>query len=119
MEKVIDCLTVNYAKFSGRASRSEFWHFVLFAILISVILNFLGNIFDLKLTFMIIDTIFRFGILIPSIALTTRRLHDLDKSGWWQLISLIPLIGGLYLFVLFCMRGTIGANRFGDDPLQN
>jgi uncharacterized membrane protein YhaH (DUF805 family) len=117
VEKVINCLTKDYANFSGRASRSEYWYFVLFSILVAIILSFLGTVSGLKPIFSIIDFIFRLGILIPTIAVLARRLHDLDKSGWWQLIGLVPLLGGIYLLILCCTRGTEGTNSFGDDPL--
>lgn len=120
VDKIIDCLTVDYVNFSGRASRSEYWYFILFCFLVGILLGLISGVAPgLKSTCNIILFIFQLVIIIPSIAVLTRRLHDHDKSGWWQLISLIPIIGGLYIFFLNCRRGTIGENSFGSDPLMN
>lgn len=59
-----------------------------------------------------------FGLLIPSIAVATRRLHDIDRSGWWQLLLFVPLVGWIVLLVWYCTRGNVGPNRFGADPLS-
>lgn len=111
-----------YVTFSGRASRSEFWWFILFI----VIGNFVLGIVDLSLfgrsaggdSISILGGLFSLAVFLPSIAVGVRRLHDVDKSGWWYLLALIPLVGGLILIVFFFIhRGTPGANRFGEDPL--
>ncbi len=62
--------------------------------------------------------IFSIATIVPSLAVQVRRLHDIDKSGWWILISFIPIIGAIWLIVWFCLKGTEGDNRFGSDPLQ-
>lgn len=101
-----------YVTFSGRASRPEFWYFYLFIILGSIatltvdiaILN-AGDIFPLNL-------IFTLAILLPQFAVGVRRLHDTDRSAWWLLIGLIPLVGFI-LIVFLCQKGTTGPNRFG------
>ncbi|MEI7475222.1 MAG: DUF805 domain-containing protein [bacterium] len=117
MEKVIDCLTVNYANFSGRASRSEYWYFVLFTVVVSIILKVLGAVSSLKTAASTLYIIFQLGIFIPSLAVLARRLHDKNKSGWLQLIAIIPF-AGLYILYLCCTRGTIGVNDFGVDPIE-
>ncbi|TNB62512.1 DUF805 domain-containing protein [Campylobacter helveticus] len=104
--------------FQGRTSRSEFWWFVLFLTIVSFILR-------LPLFFLSPDSIFYLSydaitllvVGIVGIAIATRRLHDIDKSGWWQLLNLIPLIGFIVLLCWFCEKGTDGENRFGADPL--
>tara|TARA_B100001115_G_C15819544_1_gene407311 strand:- start:487 stop:747 length:261 start_codon:yes stop_codon:yes gene_type:complete len=63
--------------------------------------------------------IFVIAIIVPSIAVTIRRLHDLDRTGWWYLISIVPLVGPLVLLIFLCLPGTDGNNRFGPDPLLN
>jgi len=103
-------LTENYVNFQGRASRSEFWWFTLFVVVVNIVLQvILGEI---------VGAIFALAVLLPGIAVAVRRLHDVDRSGWWYLLVLIPLIGGLILiFAFFIHRGTTGPNRFGPDPL--
>jgi uncharacterized membrane protein YhaH (DUF805 family) len=104
----------NYVTFSGRAARSEYWWFFLFAILCSIA----GEILDAATGGAgLINLAVALGLFLPSIALAVRRLHDKDRSGWWYLIIFIPLIGGLILLYWFVTRGTTGPNRFGPDPL--
>ena len=111
----------NYATFSGRAPRSEFWWFMLFLLLA----NFAIGILDALLfgrtadgsPVSVLGALFSLAVLLPSIAVGVRRLHDLDKSGWWYLLILIPLVGTLVLIFFFVQKGTEGPNRFGPDPL--
>ena len=104
----------NYVNFSGRAIRSEYWFWVLFTS-IGVVL---GEIIDGVLGTTLIYPIFGLVTILPSIAVGVRRLHDLDRSGWWLLLSFIPLVGAIVLIIWFCGRGTAGSNRFGPDPLD-
>jgi uncharacterized membrane protein YhaH (DUF805 family) len=67
----------------------------------------------------VVSTLFNLAVLLPGIAIGVRRLHDLDRSGWWLLIFLIPLIGPIILLIWFCTKGTEGPNRFGADRLAN
>ena len=112
-----------YATFEGRARRKEFWWFELFVYLISLAL-ILAEIavvgFDAarKLSFGP-STLFTLAILIPGLAVAFRRLHDIDRSAWWLLITLIPFIGVIILLVWHCQRGTAGPNRFGPDPIND
>ena len=108
----------NYVGFSGRASRSEYWFWVLFAFLVSLV----AKIGDAGLgggmsSVGLLGGIVTLALLLPNIAMAMRRLHDRDKSGWWLLLVFIPLIGAIILIVWFVMRGTQGPNRFGADPL--
>ena len=109
----------NYATFSGRSNRSEFWYFTLFYlifVIVAVVLdNVLGFAFDGS-PYGPIYFIFILGTLLPNLAVTVRRLHDLDKSGWWILIGAIPLIGGLWLLIMLVGKGTEGENKYGPDP---
>ncbi len=101
-----------YANFRGRARRSEFWWWALFNFLIQVVLN----IFDavvLPGSIIGLSMIAGLGLFIPNLAVSVRRLHDIDKSGWWLLICFIPLAGAIVLLVFDCLRGTPGPNRFG------
>ena len=102
-----------YATFQGRAVRSEFWYFFLFVLLVYVVLLVLGSIIGDPTIPMILLGIFAIGIIVPAIAVTVRRLHDQDKSGWWYFIQLVPAVGGIWFIVLMCLGGTPGPNRFG------
>ncbi len=118
-----------YADFKGRSCRKEYWMFYLFTIL-SVIAAML--LFSLVGGFSgggngpsgfagvvggLLLLVWLGLFFIPSLAVTVRRLHDQDKSGWFILLSFIPYVGGIILLVFMCLKGTAGPNRFGDDPL--
>jgi uncharacterized membrane protein YhaH (DUF805 family) len=102
-----------YAKFDGRAGRAEFWWFVLANFLVMVVLNILGNVSSL---FNIVYFVYAVGVLIPSIAVAIRRLHDTDKSGWWLLIGFVPIVGFIVLIVFYATAGTPGPNKYGAGP---
>ena len=110
----------NYADFNGRARRKEYWLFYLFLMLgyiVTAVIDLMTGSFDEISGFGILSGLFFLGIIIPNIAVTIRRLHDQDKSGWWILIGFIPVLGGLVLLVFMCLPGTTGDNRFGADPI--
>ncbi len=102
-----------YAEFSGRAGRPEFWMFFLIHLIILIVLFALSNRFSI---FGIVYLIYALGTIIPYIAVAVRRLHDTDKSGWFVLIGLIPLVGGIILLILLALPGTSDSNRFGSPP---
>lgn len=102
-----------YAEFSGRASRSEFWMFFLIHFIILVVLAILAARFSF---FNLIYLVYALGTLVPYLAAAARRLHDTDKSGWFLLIGLIPLVGGIILIVLLALPGSDGDNRYGSPP---
>lgn len=110
----------NYATFTGRASRSEYWYFALFFFIGHMITNTLDNAFfhannDAQHT---ITTLFSLVLLLPAIAVAVRRMHDVNRSGWWLLIEL-TIIGIIYpILVWKCTKGTTGPNNFGPDPLD-
>lgn len=105
----------NYALFEGRSARREFWFYILSVFLISAVAGVLDALVGLGL-FTAIVTLVHF---VPSCAVAVRRLHDTDKSGWWLLLMLLPVIGHIILLVFYCTGGTKGPNRFGYDPLGN
>lgn len=105
-----------YTDFKGRSSRSEYWWPQLAFFLVGIVIGVLTAVVGETVGNILLG-IFYLVILIPGIAISIRRLHDLDKSGWWLLIALIPLIGALVLLFFFVQRGTVGGNRFGEDPL--
>ena len=111
----------NYATFSGRARRKEYWIFFLISALISIVLTLLDILlgtYSMKYEAGLFSGLYSLLILIPSIAVVVRRLHDTDRSGWWILISLIPLIGVIVLFVFMCLDSQPGTNRFGANPKE-
>ena len=100
----------NYVNFQGRANRTQFWMFILFNLIAGVIL--FGIAFAVPaLAFLI--TVYNLAVFLPSLAICVRRLHDTDRSGWWILLGLIPLVGGIIMLILYLLPGTPGANRFG------
>ncbi|MEZ3501229.1 DUF805 domain-containing protein [Pantoea sp. KPR_PJ] len=109
-----------YAVFNGRCRRKTFWLFLLFSTLISLACSAVDELLGLNVfrDQGLLSLIYSVAVLIPSVAVGVRRLHDLDRSGWWLLIMLIPLLGTLLLLIYFCLRGTVGPNRFGPDPLE-
>jgi uncharacterized membrane protein YhaH (DUF805 family) len=117
IEAVQSCFR-NYVGFSGRAARSEYWYWVLFAILVDIATNLIDAGIGSTGHFGVVSIVAGLILLLPGIAVSARRLHDRDKSGWFLLLGLIPLVGPIILIVWFCMRGTIGPNRFGPDPLE-
>ena len=110
----------NYANFSGRARRAEFWYFTLASFLIYIIFAFLtaitGIANDGSPLLAIIFAIFYLSLVIPTLAVTVRRLHDINKSGWYYFISLIPLVGSIILLVWLFTDGDRFVNNYGDDP---
>lgn len=108
-----------YATFTGRSRRKEYWFFQLFVVIGSVVLILLDETFgwlDTDTGFGPLSFVFGLAMLLPNLAVAVRRLHDTDRSGWWLLLSLIPIIGGLVLLVFFILDSTPGTNRFGENP---
>lgn len=118
-----------YFEFSGRSRRKEYWMFTLFGMLVNIAITlvfgrtayttlgwYAGFSTQLNTTGDIVSGLFGLFNLIPSIAVWVRRLHDIDRSAWWILLMLVPIIGWFTLFVFACLDGTRGANRFGRDP---
>ena len=103
----------NYVNFSGRACRSEYWYWILFIVIADIV----TGIIDAALGIQLVTSIFGLVTLLPSLAIAIRRLHDLDRTGWWILLGLIPLIGWIILLIWYVTKGTDGPNRFGPDPL--
>jgi uncharacterized membrane protein YhaH (DUF805 family) len=114
----------NYAKFDGRASRAEYWWFQLFNVLVVLVIyvgTFVGVVAARGSTALLavglaVLGIYVIAILIPSLAVTVRRLHDTDRSGWWLLIALVPYVGAFILLIFTLLQGTQGINQFGPPP---
>ena len=101
-----------YAVFEGRATRSEYWLFLLVHAIISIILGLIPLILD---WFVVVEVVYALALLIPSLAVGARRLHDTRRSGWWQLIGLIPLVGWIVL-IIFMVGKSDDDNRYGPRP---
>jgi uncharacterized membrane protein YhaH (DUF805 family) len=107
--------------FEGRARRREYWFFVLFYILISVVLSMVDRVLGLyneAYGMGPLGGIFCLAVLIPSIAVGVRRLHDTGRTGWWLLIGFIPLIGAIVLIVFFVLDSQPGTNAYGPNPKE-
>jgi uncharacterized membrane protein YhaH (DUF805 family) len=110
-EAVTTCFG-KYATFSRRAQRPEFWFWVLFTFIVLVVLNIIQFTIS-SVGGSVLQLLFELATLLPSIGVAARRLHDTDRSGWWQLLAFIPIVGFIILLVWYCQPGTPGANRFG------
>lgn len=113
-ESVSTCFR-KYVTFSGRAARSEYWWFILFTSLAGLVVGFVDGFVSGSdgLDPSPLSSIYTLVIFLPSLSVQVRRLHDLDRSGWWYFIVLIPLIGAIILLVWNISEGTLGDNRFG------
>lgn len=119
-----------YVDFTGRARRKEFWMFALFSTIVSILLAVVdvalgtGSVtttgspgeVSAAVSVGLLGGIYGLAVLLPSLAVSVRRLHDTDRSGWWLLIGLIPFVGGIVLLVFFVLEGNRSHNRFGADP---
>jgi uncharacterized membrane protein YhaH (DUF805 family) len=117
-EAIISCYRNNYAGFSGRASRSEYWFFVLSYVLVATALSIPGLLLGNHAVLYVCIGLLFLAIFLPSLAAQVRRLHDTNSSGWWLLLLFIPYVGSFIMLVWFCIPGTKGSNRFGPDPLN-
>jgi uncharacterized membrane protein YhaH (DUF805 family) len=99
-----------YAQFQGRSGRAEFWWYFLAALIIGIVFNILIAVSNI---FFVLYVIYGLAVLIPGLAVGVRRLHDTDKTGWWLLIGLIPLVGIIVLIVFWATEGAPGPNQYG------
>ncbi len=110
-----------YAEFKGRASRQEFWMFFLFNLIFALVAVVLDNVFGTDfqdIGYGIFYTLYMLAVLLPTLAVEIRRLHDIGKSGWWIFISLVPLAGSIWLIVLLATDGQPGENQYGPNPKE-
>jgi uncharacterized membrane protein YhaH (DUF805 family) len=104
----------NYVNFTGRASRSAFWFWVLFGFIVGIGADIVDYVVG---TGNLVGELWGLATLLPNLAVGARRLHDTNRSGFWLFIGLVPLIGWIWLIVLWCFKGTSGKNQYGEDPL--
>jgi uncharacterized membrane protein YhaH (DUF805 family) len=108
-----------YVEFSGRARRKEFWMFALISTIISIVLSIIDRIIGTDFnngSNGVLQTIYGLAVLLPSIAVGVRRMHDTNRSGWWVLINLVPCVGWIWFIVLAAQEGVAGDNQYGPDP---
>jgi len=109
----------NYAVFSGRAQRAEYWYFVLFNLIIGFVLGAVDGMlggFNAHTGLGALSGLYALAVLIPAIAVAVRRLHDTGRSGWFLLLVFLPIIGGLILLVFMVLDTTSGDNEYGANP---
>lgn len=109
-----------YAEFSGRACRAEYWSFFIInavAMILLTVMDIAAGTYSKHWGVGLFGGVFSLLLLLPSVAVSVRRLHDTARSAWWLLIGFIPLLGPLTLVVFYLLAGTPGANEYGDDPL--
>lgn len=108
----------NYIGFGGRARRKEYWMFVLVSFVLAGVLSIIDKILGWERVSGegVLTSIYGLLVLIPGWAVQFRRLHDTDRSAWWLLLLLIPIVGWLVILIFNCQNGTPGENRFGQDP---
>jgi uncharacterized membrane protein YhaH (DUF805 family) len=104
-----------YAVFSGRARRKEYWYFVLFNFIITFVLGFI-EAFASGNNYSVVSTLYGLAVLLPTLAVAVRRLHDTGRSGWWLFISLIPVIGAIWLLILYFIDSQRETNKYGPSP---
>lgn len=109
----VTILKTRYAQFDGRARRSEFWYFALFSAIISIVLSVISNMIFGS---MLLPNLYNLAILVPSLALAVRRLHDIGKSGWFVLLLFVPLIGWAILLYFYAKDSAPGSNQYGPCP---
>ncbi|MGH9756013.1 MAG: DUF805 domain-containing protein [Blastocatellia bacterium] len=104
-----------YAVFSGRAGREEYWYFVLFNILVNILLMIIAGVVSPEAGFGLLG-LYTLAVLIPGLAVSIRRLHDTNRSGWWLLITLIPGIGSIVLLIFMLQGSQPNENQYGAIP---
>ena len=115
VEALESVVVKNYANFSGRARRSEYWYFALANFIFGAVSGVLSVAYP---EFMYLVYIVGLALLVPGLAVSVRRLHDIGKSGWWYLIGFVPYIGALVLFVFFVKDSQPGENKWGANPKE-
>ncbi|GAA3903584.1 DUF805 domain-containing protein [Streptomyces lacrimifluminis] len=101
-----------YAVFSGRARRKEYWMFTLFSLIVDVVLVVIDSFIGVQ----ILSGVYALAVLLPTLAVAARRLHDTGRSGWWILFGIIPVVGWITLLVFLCLDGEQGENKYGHNP---
>lgn len=114
MEWYLKCIKQHYFDFNGRARRKEYWMFTLVNVVISIALSVILGLISENLA--LLANLYSLAVLLPALGVTARRLHDIGKSGWWMLIALVPILGGLYLLFLLVQDSVPETNAYGPNP---
>lgn len=115
-EAIKMALQQNYCNFSGRSSRSEYWWYMLFYFIVSFIVSFIGNATGSQVLNYWLSFFVGLALFLPSLGLCVRRLHDINKSGWWVLLNLIPVVGWIILLIWVCKDSDPTDNQYGPVP---
>lgn len=115
-EAIKMALQQNYCNFSGRSSRSEYWWYMLFYFIVSFIVSFIGNATGSQVLNYWLSLFVGLALFLPSLGLCVRRLHDINKSGWWVLLNLIPVVGWIILLIWVCKDSDPTDNQYGPVP---
>ena len=107
-----------YATFSGRARRKEYWYFVLFNMVVSIVIGMLARAIGGENLERTLTGIWSIAVLIPGLAVVWRRLHDIGKSGGWWFLVFVPLVGWIILLIWFCQDSQPGENQYGPNPKE-
>lgn len=121
MKEAIISVFSKYATFSGRARRSEYWYFALFTMIVDLVLSMINSFFAesfMGVIFALLTGAFGLAVMIPGLAVSWRRLHDIGKSGGWYFICLVPLVGAILFLIWTCRDSQPGDNRFGPNPKE-
>lgn len=110
MNWLLDPIKDHYVDFDGRATRQQYWMFFLMVFIASIVLSIVDGVLS---TNAVLVGLFQLAVFLPSIAIAIRRLHDIDKSGWWLLISFVPIVGAIILIVLLVLKGDATPNKYG------
>lgn len=102
-----------FAEFSGRSSRRAYWHFILANTIVQFTIGFMNGLSGGSILFTIVGLVYAFAVMIPSLAVAVRRLHDTNRSGFWMFLAFLPIIGWIWLFVLMVLPSVDEGNRFG------
>ena len=119
MNWFLTVLKEHYADFNGRARRKDYWMFALWNLIVCIVLGaIVGALIALTgiKALMVVVYLYGLAVLLPSLALAVRRLHDIGKSGLWYLIGLVPYVGGIVLLIFLCLDSQPGANKWGANP---
>jgi len=111
----------NYFQFSGRARRQEYWIFTLVNLLVTALAIVIDNITGLTVEsefYGLFYILYCLAVMIPGLAVAIRRLHDTGRSGWYFLLAFIPVVGSIWLLILFCLNGETGPNQYGENPKE-
>jgi len=115
--EAVSSVLKNYATFSGRAPRSEYWYWALFILILSIAAMAIDAMLFSESGYSPVGLVVSLGLLIPNISVAVRRLHDIGRTGWWFLIA-FTIIGVILLIIWACTKGTDGPNGYGQDPIR-